>query len=342
METQTQSKAKVTVPKNGRVITDADQYEESMTDLDDFDLAKIFTPQVNMDITPVMAPAMVEQIDAMLAKGNSFRSLNDKYVEKYIVQGNEELYELLGGVYGFMLTVNESPYRDHIMMRMRDWLSQEKGIVLHEASPIETVVVRYIMPTDRQTAFNYARVMKVAFLEKIAAKDLAGYIKGRGGITKIQDTQANEAAAKEKKELDQKKTTLYEKVLIAKVKGPGLDIKPENRKIHFDLAPRAKDEAIFDFALLTPTDEGTWRVNQIVTVPKSVGDPFIQYISKHSIPDDRVEEAKEFLDKLRAKLGITHGYGMEPGDVGYVPPGNVTAPPVEKEVKDESTETESK
>ena len=42
METQTQSKASVNVPKNGRVVTDADQYEDSMTDLDDFDLAKIF------------------------------------------------------------------------------------------------------------------------------------------------------------------------------------------------------------------------------------------------------------------------------------------------------------
>ena len=177
METQTQSKASVTVPKNGRVVTDADQYEDSMTDLDDFDLAKIFTPQVNMEISPVMAPAMVEQIEAFLAKGNSFRTLNDKYVEKFVVQGNEELYGLLGGVYGFMLTVNESPFRDHILMRMREWLSSQKGIVLNETTAIETVVVRYIMPTDRQTAFNYARVMKVAFLEKIAAKDLAGYIK---------------------------------------------------------------------------------------------------------------------------------------------------------------------
>jgi len=340
METQTQNKASVTLPKNGRVVTDADQYEESMTDLDDFDLAKIFTPQIDMEIAPVMAPAMLEQIESLLAKGNSFRTLNDKYVEKFVVQGNEELYELLGGVYGFMLTVNESPYRDHILMRMREWLAREKAIVLQETTAIETVVVRYIMPAERQTAFNYARVMKVAFLEKIAAKDLAGYIKGRGGITKIQDTQANEEAAKDKKELEKKKTTLYEKVLIAKVKGPGLDIKPENRKIHFDLAPRAKDEAIFDFALLTPTDEGTWRVNQIVTVPKSVGDPFIQYIGKNSIPDERVEEAKEFLDKLRAKLGITHGYGMEPGDVGYVPPGNVTKPPVEKDVTEESQITE--
>lgn len=341
METQTQGKATVKVPKNGQVIVDAGQeYEDSMTDLDDFDLAKIFTPQIDMSLTPVMAPAMVEQIDAMLAKGNSFRSLNDKYVERFIVQGNEELYELLGGVYGFMLTVNESPYRDHIMMRMREWLSQEKGIVLHEATPIESVVVRYIMPADRQTAFNYARVMKVAFLEKIAAKDLAGYIKGRGGITKIQDTQANEAAALEKKELDKKKSTLLQKLFIAKVKGPGFDITPP-KKLFSDYSPNHKNSTIFDFAILTPTNDGTWRVNQIVNVPKSVGDPLLQFLGKNSIPDDKVDQAKEFIDKLRAKLGITCGYGMEPGDVGYDPAGGVTKPPVEKDITQDSETTET-
>ena len=142
METQTQSKASVKVPKNGRVITDADQYEDSMTDLDDFDLAKLFKPHIDMGLSPVPAPEMVDLIDGLLAKGNSFRSMNDQYEQKYVIQGNEELYELLAGIYGFMLTVNESPFRDHILKRMRDWLADEKSIVLQETTAIESVVVR--------------------------------------------------------------------------------------------------------------------------------------------------------------------------------------------------------
>ena len=39
METQTQSNPKVTIPANGRVIVEADQYEDSLTDLDEFDCA---------------------------------------------------------------------------------------------------------------------------------------------------------------------------------------------------------------------------------------------------------------------------------------------------------------
>ena len=95
METQAQGNTKVAIPANGRVITDADQYEDSMTDLDDFDLAKLFKPNIDMGLSPVQAPEMVDLIDGLLAKGNSFRSMNEKYEQKYIIQGNEELYELL-------------------------------------------------------------------------------------------------------------------------------------------------------------------------------------------------------------------------------------------------------
>ena len=77
METQIQSNPKVTIPANGRVIVEADQYEDSLTDLDEFDLAKIFTPNINMDLSPTPSPDMVKQIDDLLSKGNTFRSLND-------------------------------------------------------------------------------------------------------------------------------------------------------------------------------------------------------------------------------------------------------------------------
>jgi hypothetical protein len=339
METQTQSNAKVTIPANGRVIVDADQYEDSMTDLDDFDLAKIFKPHIDMGLSPVPAPEMVELIDGLLAKGNSFRSMNDQYEQKYIIQGNEELYELLAGIYGFMLSVNESPYRDHILKRMRDWLNEEKSIVLQEATAIESVVVRYIVPADRQTAFNYARVLKVAFQEKIVAKDLAGYIKGRGGITKIQDTLENEKAAKEKKEVAKKKVSLYKKVLLARTKGPGADITVPT-KVFADFVGKAKDQCLFDIALLTRKGDGQWRVNQIVNVPEAVGEPILNYVSNNIIPDDKVEEAQDKLDALRAKLGIKYGYGMIPGDKGYELYGMVPKQPAEKEVSGDTQTAE--
>ena len=338
METQIQSNPKITIPANGRVIVEADQYEDSLTDLDEFDLAKIFTPNINMDLSPTPSPDMVKQIDDLLSKGKTFRSLNDKYVDKFIVKGNEELYELLGSIYGFMLTVNESPYRDHIMKRMREHLSEEHSIVLQETAAIESVVVRFVVPSDRQTAFNYARVMKVAFLEKIAAKDLAGYIKGRGGITKIQDTIANEEAAKDHKKVVAKKLSLYKKVLIAKLKATGPEIEVPKR-LSASFVKKSSDSACFEFALVTNMGGEKYRINQIVNVPEAVGDQMLGFISNLSIPDNKVDEAQEKLDAMRAKLGITFGYGMEPSDKGYMAPANVTRPP--EKVVEEETETKA-
>lgn len=333
METQTHSKASVTVPKNGRVLTDADQYEDSMTDLDDFDLAKLFTPNIDMSKTPVPTPDMVQQIDALLAKGKTFRSLNDKFVEKYVTKGKEELYELLGSIYGFMLTVNESPYKDHILMQMRDHLRSEQSIVLSDTTPMETVVVRFIAPADRQTAYNYSRVMKVAFEEKIAAKDLAGYIAGRGGITKIQDTIANEEAAKEAKTISKKKLSLFKKIVLAKAKTVTETVEiPVERRI--DLVKGNQKESFFEFAIVDNAQGNNYRIHQVVCLPEAVGEQWLNYISQIVIRDD-VDGVQMQLDKLREKLGITSGYGMVPGDKGYEPAVRVPESK-EKEVSEES------
>ena len=50
METQVQSNPKITVPPNGKVIVNGDEYEDSMIDMDDFDLAKIFKPNIGRRI----------------------------------------------------------------------------------------------------------------------------------------------------------------------------------------------------------------------------------------------------------------------------------------------------
>jgi hypothetical protein len=333
METQVQSNPKIVVPPNGKVIVSGDEYEDSMIDMDDFDLAKIFKPNIGMELSPVAKPEMEEQISNLMAKGNTFRKFNESYVEKYVTQGNKELYEMLGGIYGFMLTVNESPYRDHILKRMREWLSEEQSIVLSESTAIESIVVRYIIPTDRQTAFNYARVLKVAFLEKLVAKDLAGYITGRGGITKIQDTQANEDAAKEAKEVAKKKLSLYKKILQASAKAINetIDI-PKSKQLN--LVSAGKKEALFQFAVVDNKGGDAFRIHQVVALPEAIAEQWLNYISQTVVNDD-VEMVQDELDKLRAQLGITGGWGMAPGDKGYVPHGNVTAPPVEKDVNEE-------
>lgn len=321
METQihNQPTAKIPLPAHGRVIVDngidENQYEESMIDLDDFEFSKMFTPNIKVDISPSNVNDISLQVDKLLAKGKSLSALNDKYIEKFVVKGNQELYELLGSIYGFMLSINESAIKEHILRRMREHLSETDNIKLSESSSIEATVVRYIMPKDRQTSFNYARVMKVAFLENIAAKDLAGYITGRGGITKIQDTLANEEAAVEAKKVTKTKLSLFKKILLANAKTITSTVEIPRSKT-LNLVPSGSKEALFEFALVDNSDGDNYRIHQVVNVPEAIGEQWLNYISQSVINDD-VEMVKKGLDKLRAKLGITGGYGMEPGDIGY-------------------------
>ena len=317
METQTsvQTKptAKITIPPNGNVIVDEDQDE---FDLDDFEL-NIFTPQTNMAKRPSDVDEILEQVDKVLAKGKTLGALNDKFVDTYVIKGNKELYELLAAIYGFMLQVNESAYKDHILKRMREQLKDSFDIALQESSTVESIVVRYVVPKDRQTAFNYARVLKVAFIENIAAKDLSGYISGRGGISKIQDTLENVQNAVEEKKSIKRKLSLYKKIILARTKVASKPIKINKGK-KLSLVPYGTKPAMFDFAVLSNIGGEDYRIHQVVQLPLAVGDQWLNYISQNVIVDD-LELVQDKLDELRARLGIAEGYGMQPGDKGYKP-----------------------
>jgi hypothetical protein len=53
-------------------------------------------------------------------------------------------------------------------------------------TPWLTTVIKYIVKSDRQTASNYSRVLRVAHMNDIAVKDLTAYIEKKGGIGSIQ------------------------------------------------------------------------------------------------------------------------------------------------------------
>jgi hypothetical protein len=67
-----------------------------------------------------------------------------------------------------------------------------------------TIVIKYVVGAERQTAANYSRVLSVAMQDNIPANGLAEYISRRGGISQIHDTElqstAKSSGAKHSKE----------------------------------------------------------------------------------------------------------------------------------------------
>ena len=94
------------------------------------------------------------QVDMVLGQAQNLAKMNDQYVETYVVRGTKELYALLGAIYSYALQINESPLRDHILQRMRERLEEEHEIKTQINTPWLTTVLRFILPTDRQTAYS--------------------------------------------------------------------------------------------------------------------------------------------------------------------------------------------
>ena len=161
------------------------------------------------------------QVDMILNQAQNLSKMNDQYVETYVVRGTKELYALLGAIYSYALQVNESPLRDHILQRMRERLEEDHEIKTQANTPWITTVLRFIIPTDRQTAYNYSKVLQIAHDENLAAAELPAYIKERGGIAKITATKEDAEAAKAVKKHKDDKTQMLRKILLANAKASG-------------------------------------------------------------------------------------------------------------------------
>lgn len=136
------------------------------------------------------------QVDIMLGQAQNLTKMNEQYVDTYVVRGTKELYALLGAIYSYALQINESILRDNILQRMRERLEEDHEIKTQANTPWLTTVLRFIIPTDRQTAYNYSKVLQVAYEENLAATELPDYIKERGGISKITATKESAESAK--------------------------------------------------------------------------------------------------------------------------------------------------
>jgi len=140
------------------------------------------------------------QVDMVLGQAQNLSKMNDQYIETYVVRGTKELYGLLGAIYSYALQINESPLRDHILQRMRERLEEEHEIKTQINTPWITTVLRFILPTDRQTTYSNSKVLQVAHDENLTALELPNYIKERGGISKITGTKEMEESNKSIKE----------------------------------------------------------------------------------------------------------------------------------------------
>lgn len=258
-------------------------------------------------------------VEIILSQGKNLAKMNDQYVETYVVRGTKELYALLGAIYSYALQINESPLRDHILQRMREILQDVHEIKTQANTPWLTTVLRFIIPTDRQTAYNYSKVLQVAQEENLAAAELPNYIKERGGIAKITSTKDDAAEKKAVKKHKEDKTLMLRKILLANAKGSETVLKVPEKYV-LNTVEGDKKAGTFEYAICVKTADNERRVVRFVQVPEALEKQLLTVVAESTVSDD-LADTKAKLDILRQHMGITSGWGMEPGDVGYQPPG---------------------
>jgi len=259
------------------------------------------------------------QVDIILGQAQNLTKMNDQYVDTYVVRGTKELYALLGAIYSYALQINESPLRNAILERMRERLEQDHDIKSQANTPWMTTVLRFIIPTDRQTAYNYSKVLQVAHDENLAATELPGYIKDRGGIAKITGTKEEAELAKANQEHKAAKTQMLRKILLANAKASGTVVQVPSQFV-LNTVGEGKKAGTFEFAICVNPSGEERRVVRFVRLPEGLENQLLALVAENTMSDD-LDETRSKLDVLRQQLGITSGWGMEPGDVGFQPPG---------------------
>jgi hypothetical protein len=259
------------------------------------------------------------QVDMVLGQAQNLSKMNDQYVETYVVRGTKELYALLGAIYSYALQINESPLRDHILQRMRERLESEHEIKTQANTPWLTTVLRFILPTDRQTAYSYSKVLQVAHDENLTAQELPKYIKDRGGIGKVTATKEEAEAAKNVKDHKAAKTDMLKKILLANAKSSHTIVQVEEKFV-LNTVAEGKKQGTFEFAVCVNPSGKERRVVRFIKVNESIEAQLLSLVAEASLPDD-LTGVQEKLDVLREKLGITSGWGMKPGDKGFQPVG---------------------
>ena len=260
------------------------------------------------------------QVDLVLGQADRLAQLNDQYTQTYVIKGNKALYELLTAIYSYALQIDQSALRDHILQRMRQALEDKQKQKTQANTHWITTVLRFILPRERQTAFNYSRVLQVAYDENLTPEDLPEYIKEAGGITKITQTKEQKVEAEQKKQIREKCNKIARGLLLAEGKVSDIKVKvPNNRYV--DLIPQEESEGYIKLGLFGTDGQGNLTLLRLCRIGEKLESKILEPFAAFCA--ERMGDAQGQLDRLRAKHGITHGFGMEPSDKGYKIPGSI-------------------
>ena len=131
---------------------------------------------------------LVEQV---LSEGDLLAQQQVDFYDNYIVKANDVLYGLLAELMRYSDQVLGSDYKLEILSKMRSTLSTKHHIKVQKNTPDLTIIVKYVVRTNRKNAHVYARVLDMAYRQDVMADELEDFIRQNGGIDRIRESNVN-------------------------------------------------------------------------------------------------------------------------------------------------------
>jgi hypothetical protein len=173
-------------------------------------------------LKPLAVFDKAKEVDAIVAAADILKNEHENYEKQFVEGGRKALYSLLAKIYALAIQINNSDYVDTILKELRTKLTL-RGVRTQKNSNAVTMLVKWVVGVNRQTAHNYSNALQAAFKDNVSAQELSEYFTKRGGLqaAKTEGARKNKNEKNEmSKELERyisnvdKNSSLYENTSI--------------------------------------------------------------------------------------------------------------------------------
>ena len=282
--------------------------EDPSLDLDTFDLSAFVIPKTGTKSSsgkPAVLDKAAKEINQFIQESDDLFKMGQQYEIEVVARGHQSLYELLASIYSLALRIEQSEQSTKVVAGIRKYLKDNYEISIQTNSTPLAAIVRYVVRSDKVAASRYTKVLDVARKENLSPEELPAYITRRGGVTQIQDTEANQLAKKTGDKSSKERTDMIRELFKWMAVGSKQSIAyAGDVAIHAEPKEDDKDtqESKFCVFVACQAEDGTYKIVSANDVGKSYEDNLVKFLGKN-MPSD-LHTLERGLRNFKKKLAL--------------------------------------
>ena len=155
-------------------------------------------------------------VESIITDADVLAKRHEDFVDLYVTRANEELYQLLSEILAICLKVQADSAKDDIIKIMRKNLRENYNVKTQVNSRLSTIIVRYVIRSNRKTALIYGRIIDIAIAGGITPEALPDCIEKAGGIEAMRKSVVDAETVRQEKFLNTRLNTVFVEYLRRK------------------------------------------------------------------------------------------------------------------------------